>query len=450
MIFSRHKKVPLLLFAAIFGFSGFQLALRSLKPENTIRKDFTQEYLMARAILAGVNPYQPLPELGERFQIANAKFLFPHPTPHTPAVAIASLPFAFFGYLEAIRIWFAVEIVCLLASVFLLLRWFKSSIHPLLVIAVTWTALGWSHIWEDLILGQLNIVLLLLIVGAWLNLRSGRQVSGGALLGAAISFKLIFWPLVLLLALRRRWVSAIATLGVFVIVNLMAALAMGWRAVADYYLNVGPSTAALYRAFAHNLSLWSIGWRIFTGTWSPALTGPKAPPLLFSTQLAVVTSLFLTGSVLIAALAASAKAGKEKKDGNDIRFDLAYGMMICVCLLISPLTWPHYLVLTALPLAIAARSLYDSRFPRREMLLGVSAIALLLIPNISLERLIISFPTEQIFIPESGLQPDVPVPFAAGLLGLIPILGVLILTVLLRRLSLRPADVIDEPDRIYR
>ncbi|MCG3161568.1 MAG: hypothetical protein JMDDDDMK_02757 [Acidobacteria bacterium] len=433
MILLRRLKIPLLLFAVLFGFSGFRLALRSLKPDNVLRKDFIQEYLMARAARSDVNPYQPLPELNNRFQ-TNAKWVFAHPTPHTPWLAIFSLPLTFFSYLQAARIWLLVEVLCLVASVFLLLRWLNGSVNPLVMILSAWTALGWSHIWEGLILGQINTILLLLITGAWLNLRNGRQWQGGALLGAAISFKLIFWPLALFLVFRRRWLSVTAALAVFAIINLTAAAIIGWRVVIDYYLHIGPSTAAFYRSCAQNLSLWSVGWRVFSGTGSPEITGITAPAMFLSPRLAVISSLLLTGLALIVCLTVT-KSGGSAKVGEGHNFDLSYGIMVCACLLVSPLTWPHYLIIAALPLTLIVSRLRALRFPRLETLLCAITILFLLIPNITLETFIFSFSTAPGSLSgASGIQPDVPVSFAAGLLSLIPTLSVALLIWLMRRL----------------
>jgi len=440
MTLSRRLKLPLLLLALLSGFSGFQLAFRSLKPENITRKDFLPEYLLAKAVLEGMNPYQPLPALNERFQ-TGATWVFPHPTPHTPGLAIFSLPFAFLSYARAASIWFLVEILCLAASIFILLRGFNVSANPLLALLIIWATLGWAHVWEDLILGQINTVLLLLIVGAWLNLRNDRQVAGGALLGVAIALKLIFWPLALFMALRRRWLSAVMALAVFAVTNLIAAVAIGWRVVANYYIDAGPSTAILYRAYAQNLSLWSVGWRAFSGTWSPVLTGVNAPPIFFSLRLAVISSLLLTGAALILGLAAAIKADRYGKAGGTMNFDFAYGIMICVCLLVSPLTWPHYLILLALPLAVTIHRLRDLRFPRQQTLLCAIAVLILLIPNISLENFIFSFSAApNISSNELGVQPDAPVSFAVGLLSLIPTLGALIIFWLMRQLSRLPGE----------
>jgi uncharacterized membrane protein YhaH (DUF805 family) len=440
MNLSRRLKLPLLLLALLSGLSGFQLALQSLKTENVTHKDFLAQYLLARALLGGVNPYQPLPDLDKHFQTGDSQWR-PHSTPHTPGLAIFSLPFAFFSYAQAAGLWLLVEMLCLSAAVFLLFRGFNASFNPPLALLVTWTALGWAPVWEDLVWGQINTILLLLVVGAWLNLRGGGEWPGGALLGVAISFKLIFWPIALFLVIRRRWSSAIMALAVIAVTNLIAAVAMGWRIVANYYTDAGPSAAALHQAHAHNLSLWSVGWRAFSGTWSLTVTGVNAPPVFFSSRLAAGASLLLTGAALILGLAASIKADRYGKAGGTMNFDLAHGMMICVCLLVSPLTWPHYLMLLALPLAVTARRLRDLRFPRRPAVLCAIAVLILLIPATSLETFILSFSSApDISTVNTGGQPGVSVSFGAGLLSLIPTLSVLMILWLMRHLSRLPGE----------
>jgi len=225
-------------------------------------------------------------------------------------------------------------------------------------------------------------------------------------------------------------------LAVFAGANLIAAVAMGWRIVANYYTDAGPSAAALHRAQAQNLSLWSVGWRAFYRTGSPALAGTAAPPIFFSPRLAVITSLLLTGAALILGLAAAIKADKYGKAGETVNFDLAYGMMICVCLLVSPLTWPHYLILLALPVTVTARGLRDLQFPRRQTLLYAIAVLILLIPAFSLEDFISSLSAAPTLThKESGIQPNVTISFSAGLLHLLPTLSALIILWLMRQLS---------------
>jgi uncharacterized membrane protein YhaH (DUF805 family) len=157
--------------------------------------------------------------------------------------------------------------------------------------------------------------------------------------------------------------------------------------------------------------------------------------------LAVITSLLLTGAAGALGLAAAIKAERYGKAGESMNFDIGYGMMVCLSLLVSPLTWPHYLTLLALPLAVTARRLRDLRVRRRETLLCAIAVLILLIPTFSLENFISSFSTPtDILHNESGIQSDGQVSGAISLLFLLPTLSVLIILWLMRQLSRLPGE----------
>ncbi len=198
----------------------------------------------------------------------------------------------------------------------------------------------------------------------------------------------------------------------------------------------GLLTVALYRAYAYNLSAPSLGWRLFSGTGVPEIRGVQAAPIFYSPRLAVITSILLTGAALILGLAAAIKTHRYGKAGENANFDLAFAMMICVCLLASPMIWPHYLIILALPLTVIARRLRELGFPRRQTLFCVVAILILLIPAFALEDFILSFSSAPNIVPnETGVRPDTPVSFAAGLIFLLPTLSAPIILLLARRLA---------------
>ena len=57
----------LLLLAALNGLVGIKRIIESFLAPDIYRKDFVSGYLMAKAMLNGVNPYLPLPELADRW-----------------------------------------------------------------------------------------------------------------------------------------------------------------------------------------------------------------------------------------------------------------------------------------------------------------------------------------------------------------------------------------------
>jgi hypothetical protein len=71
---------------------------QTLLPPDVYSKDFLQEYLMARALLLGVNPYLPLSELAARFLGPLPVIVFPHPLAAPPPAAMLSIPLGLLGY----------------------------------------------------------------------------------------------------------------------------------------------------------------------------------------------------------------------------------------------------------------------------------------------------------------------------------------------------------------
>ena len=150
---------------------------------------------------------------------------WPLPTPvfnQPPGAAILAVPFLPLGHDLASLLWLAIGLAALLAAV-------VATIH-LAKVRQGWAIAGAGLlVYADrtmvghTILGNVNFVVLAILVGfAWSHLAM-RQRTAGALLGAAIAIKL--WPLALLPLLVRearwteiRWAAAIVVVqGVFVL-----------------------------------------------------------------------------------------------------------------------------------------------------------------------------------------------------------------------------------------
>ena len=90
-----------------------------------------QEYLMAKALAHGADPYQPIPELARQWLPAyegQPAADFPHPAPYSIVVGWLSLPLAAFTYRQAVDVWLAFEAVCLCGAVAL---WFRLRARPI-------------------------------------------------------------------------------------------------------------------------------------------------------------------------------------------------------------------------------------------------------------------------------------------------------------------------------
>src|SRR4030043_633396 len=120
MVILRYAFVSLLV---LMGLARLRIILILLSsPETYSERDILQEYLMAKAVTSGMNPYLPLDELANMF-IGKISFLT-HPAPHPPFVAIISIPFTWLSVHKVIIGWFIFEMICLMAiSVMLTTLW---------------------------------------------------------------------------------------------------------------------------------------------------------------------------------------------------------------------------------------------------------------------------------------------------------------------------------------
>lgn len=345
-----RKKHLFCLLSFVLGLLGFIIVAQSFSDENIWRKDFLEDYLTSRAILLKADPYLPTSTLAviQGYSLPHGTFL--HPNPHSPVLVALSIPFGWFSYRVAACLNLALEICCLVFSVVFLAKWLMVELTPLTTAAVVCICFGWGAIWENLALGQTNLLILALLVVGLRGLTTKREIIGGIAIGGAISLKIIFWPLLVLLVLYRKAKVFTAVFATIAALNFAAIFVLGFQAIENYYRYVSPAVASYHRAYFRNMSFWSVGWKLFEGTASPALAGIAVLPLIDAPWLA---PFFSYGLVALLFCASSFLAVTVKNS------EAAFGIMISFSLLMSPLCWSHYLVVTAIPFAYAARRVLD-------------------------------------------------------------------------------------------
>lgn len=410
----------LLVGMVILGLAGFRFSLVSSVPPNVYHKDFMQEYLMAKAVRSGMDPYLPLPDLAATFLGSLPQINLPHPTPHPPPVVILGLPFSYFPYEIAAIIWLIFEVFFITLSIGLLLEILVRRASLLQIIFLTILILAFRPYVANLSYGQLMTLLLLLLVAAWSQLHKGNELKGGVFLGIATAIKLVAWPLVLYLLLRGRWKAVGGAVLAFLGANMTAGLLMGHETILDYYLEVSAAVTPLYRAHEGNFSLWTIGYRFFEGTGSPGLSAITAPPLLSMPQLAAPIS----GALMIGCLAASMFLAVRCRS-----FNAAYSLIVCSALLISPIFWVVYLILALIPMAFVLQQLAYYNYPNFESWVTLGLLVFLMIPREILVTLLWIQPYE--IVPGSA-----PVfSFAGSLISLLPTMMIMLLMGLIVRLD---------------
>jgi hypothetical protein len=405
----------------IMGLARLRIILLLLvSPSSYTERDILQEYLMGKALLAGINPYLPLNELAEKF-IGQFPYLL-HPSPHPPFIAFLSIPFTILRVEQVIIAWFIIEMLCLLLIAEMLIYLWKGQINLRWTIFVFFLLLAWYTVYVDLLYGQLTLLLAAILLGILLALRKDKKILAGALTGLTIAIKMFTWPLILYYAIKKDWRIFISSCMTVIGLNLIGVLGMGIGPVLEYYMKVTFQVSALYHSFLKNYSLWSIGYRFFAGTRPIGEGYVYAPPLVYLPKIAPYISAVLAITFLIIGLIWATRSRNK---------EIAYSILILVIVVVSPISWDHYYVLITISMAVLLLALSRASFPNWPTILYTLIVLMLFLFNEHISEIMLLI-NGGANAPQGNVDQ---ISFASSLLELLPIVQVVGLTFLLWNLG---------------
>jgi hypothetical protein len=176
-------------------------------------------------------------------------------------------------------------------------------------------------------LGTVAPLLLLAVAVAW---RWRDRVAGPALaVGAAVALKLFLWPLVVWLALTRRFLSAAAALACALALALVSWAAIGFAGIGAY--------PGLLRHLSREEA---------TSSYSLIAVGVRG-------HLPEVVSLVISLLIASALLFAAAWVARDHRKTAHSRDATSFALALAAALAASPIVWVHYFLLLLVPLALA-------------------------------------------------------------------------------------------------
>lgn len=420
----RHQNrwiLIVILLGILLGVSSLNKIYQSFSYPYLYRKDIVQEYLLARAVMADENPYQPLPILYARFIDAPNPGILSHPTPHPPSIIPLVLWMGLMDYETVALLWFCLELISLLGISFLASaelnlkpRWFWCGIIVLFLV-------GWFPVTLDLLYAQLMVILALLLYFALRLLCDRRSWLAGVIVGLTIAIKLFAWPLCLLFVIKRNWRALFASVLCFSVLSGFGFLLIGSENFFFYYFDVSREVSSLYRSCTYSYSLATLGWRLFSGTQCETIVGLTASPLLHLPSLAPYVSWIIPALFLLLVLVVIIRSVHS--------LEISFCLMLCASVLISPVFWNHYLVIGLIPVVVIAKNLQRRQdvFARRVRLVLLLLISLSFLPESTLSRFLGVFGTTQ-GVRYAG---EVSLSFPIGLMTLLPVVLVVMLMWLL-------------------
>jgi Glycosyltransferase family 87 len=219
------------------------------------------------------------------------------------------------------------------------------------------------YIWSSYHLGQPNLVLLALMLGAFVALRANRQIVAGGLIAIAAGIKAFPVIAIVYLLYRRCWtaaVSLVVTL-VFLLFILPApfrGFGRAWRDIEKWsagmlkYSEASVGQRPMRSYTWKNQSLVGVSNRLLRHVDADAASAPHRPVYVnfadvkFSIVNAIVVAIALAlGSVFIAVMP---QRGMRTTESDAIEFAL----LLLLTLMITPLSFGYFYSWLMLPFAV--------------------------------------------------------------------------------------------------
>lgn len=336
-------------------------------------RDFASYYYAGRAAREGLDPWdkRDLAQLAK----ADGTRATVHPFLYPPPFLLVVAPFTELTPLSAFRQWFVLNELCALAALGILALWWRKlhwsapAVLFLLLAAVT-------AVPNNLIMGQANFpVLLLLVLALALDARD-RPVLAGVFLGAACMAKMSPALFVLWWLLQRNLRGAASAVGTAVVLSVLALALVDAPTQLRFYTDVLPQFASgRYNGLSVPIGLF--GNHSLPDLLNQALPGEHNQLSTGARWLGRLLTLGLLGL-----------AGRVFWRRSDALGQAGQASAIAVLMLLLPVyTYEHHLV-WALPAAgWVGIALLAGRLPRWTAGLAALAILALAVDLQDLKRL---------------------------------------------------------------
>jgi hypothetical protein len=290
---------------------------------------------------------------------------------HPPACILLVIPFCLFDYQLSFLLWDLFQFLCFVLGVWLIGRELSLRWSWQLILMLSGAMMFCGPLRQQVMQGQFNGLLVLLVAAAWRDCRHGQMARAGVWVAIATAIK--FYPgfLFFHFIVRGQWRPVFTGTLTFLGIMALTWLVLGTDAFRVYVTEVMPLVSQC-RAGWPNASLQGIWSKLFD-----AGNGNDAARLIL---LWHDPNLCFVGSVVCAVFVAatwfyglwfSLDDPQEERETAQRREDLRFCLSLITMSLISPVTWDHYLLVLILPLFVMARQLSWSDW--RAWLLAVLA-----------------------------------------------------------------------------
>jgi hypothetical protein len=328
----------------VVGFISF--AWQAIRPLvfNTDMYDFNSYYISAYATQKGLDPYNV-----ETLQSLAQELNIPKVTDYTylPFNTLLFLPLSFLPYPAAVVVWRLLNLALLVFAVWLISKTLALSLNAKAALIVGVIVFNFDPLIYNLAIGQINLLILLLIVGTAYAWTRHREVLAGVLLALGVSIKLAPAVLFLYFLWKRGFRLVAASIAAIIAFAVIAFLALGEQATRKGIASIV--------GFAQEDNAWiaNQSWR---GFLARLFVGDEYISALY--PAARLESVLYFAGVLVIVVLTAFVLYRSRRSGL---FHLEFALVLIAFTLISPVTWVHHLVWLLYPLVVLAVACVDRK-----------------------------------------------------------------------------------------
>jgi alpha-1,2-mannosyltransferase len=355
------SRLPVLLILWYIAIFHTVVIAVNLSP-RAFHHDFSVFYSSAVALRQHLDPYTvDLVPIGRRLGMKIWPLIH---TTDTPTALLLFMPFSLAIPVTAHNIWIAINGAALVIALLFLIRPKYSGLDTRIAFAIAALALLYAPVTENFLFSQRQILILLLLVMVMRSLERGRGALAGMLLAVSVAYRIFPILMAGYFIVRRQWrplfymglglvvigAVTIATMGLPLCLNFLQgmhlAMTAAWYDPADVAIR-----AVVIRSFA-NVFGDRLDSRIET---LQRIT-------IFCAQLTVLT---------LTAWPALRNSRHPVFDQRD------YSLWAAATVVLSPLSWIHYMVLLLIPLVAIVGATARQQCSRRAFYAAVASYLLI-------------------------------------------------------------------------
>jgi len=322
---------------------GLYASKRAGTDWRTYGNDFTVFYTAAYSALeTNGNPY-------------TIKISDKTPYLYLPLFAQMISPLALLPLPAAAFLWYLANVAALVVTLILPGRLFKHDLRTGIVVALIAFALTARFIIDNLLMGQVNIVITFLVVASLYLLNRERILLSALSLALAISFKLTPGLFLLYHLFKRRLKYSALTIGLLLVLNLFSFAVMGATApdaLTGWYQRTILNGQGFDWAYCGNQSLRGFLERTLTDSYTGTGEAPRVN--LVNIDKSWLSILWMLGVATVVGVIAifSSSSNSQSKSLSNLQAASEWGTVSCGMLLISNLSWKAHFVGLILPYVV--------------------------------------------------------------------------------------------------